>query len=357
MIFMCGCITEYDAKEVNETVDILIVDGTITNDTTYITLSKAVPLTDEINDMLYINNATLYVECNDGTQSINSVAEGQGKYLIKTGKLNDNYQYRLKIFIDEKEYQSEYLSPLITPEIDSISLIKAGKGKPVYICVSARDSRNQSPYYLWSYKEDWEFKTRLRANAFRDNGIIIAATSQNNRYYCWQSDRSHTLLLGETSKLNDNIISEKKLIEMDPSDDRLSELYHISVTQNLIRKEAYDYYANLQKNIEQTGSLFSPIPSEMRGNIICVANPEMHVVGYVEVSTTSRKKRFIWKSEEIYEEPRSLCQQQINATAIADALYIYDPLVENLYAPRECVDCTVNGTKTRPDFWPDNGHY
>ncbi len=354
---MCGCITEYEAKEINETVDILIIEGTITNDTTYVMLSKAVPLVNEINDMIYIDNATLYVECNDGTQSINSIAEGQGKYLIKTGKLNDNCQYRLKIFIDEKEYQSEYLSPLITPEIDSISWVKEGKGKPVYICVSARDSRNQSPYYLWSYKEDWEFKTRLRASAFRDNGIIIIATSQNNHYYCWQSDKSHTLLLGETSKLNDNVISEKRLIEMEPTDDKLSELYHISVTQNLIRKEAYDYYANLQKNIEQTGSLFSPIPSEMRGNITCVANPEMHVVGYIEVSTTSRNKRFIWKSEGIYEEPYSPCIKQIDAAVVANTIYMYSSIGEHSYAPRECVDCTVKGTKKRPDFWPDNGHY
>ena len=32
-------------------------------------------------------------------------------------------------------------------------------------------------------------------------------------------------------------------------------LYYIDVKQNRIRKEAYDYFVNLQRNIEQAGSI------------------------------------------------------------------------------------------------------
>lgn len=38
--------------------------------------------------------------------------------------------------------------------------------------------------------------------------------------------------------------------------------------------------------------MFAPIPSEMKGNIRCVTDPEVPVIGFVEVATVTRLKRF-----------------------------------------------------------------
>jgi hypothetical protein len=94
---------------------------------------------------------------------------------------------------------------------------------------------------------------------------------------------------------------------LDPSDEKLSILYYISVTQQQLRREAYDYYFNLQKNISQSGSIFFPIPAEITGNIRCLTHPERPVIGYVEVSTTVTAQRFIPESTGLYEPPMVQC--------------------------------------------------
>ena len=45
-----------------------------------------------------------------------------GVYTIPMGELNPAYKYRLSINWNNKEYKSEYLNPLDTPVIDSISV-------------------------------------------------------------------------------------------------------------------------------------------------------------------------------------------------------------------------------------------
>ncbi len=255
LIFSWGCITEYEDAGNGTLVDILAVEGIITNDTTYITLSKGVRLTDQINDLAYVNHAILSVECNDGTQ-MPSVLVGKGKYMVETRQLNPDKAYRLKILLDGEEYQSEYLTPLFTPEIDSISWKKEALGQPVHICVSTRDPQNQSHYYLWSYKEDWEIMAPLRGNARYIGGKLVWFTEENNRYYCWKSFESNSLSLGSTARLTDNKISELTLAQFNPSDNRFSVLYYIYVRQNMVRKEAHDYYANLKKKFRTNRKYF-----------------------------------------------------------------------------------------------------
>ena len=120
-------------------------------------------------------------------------------------------------------------------------------------------------------------------------------------------------------------------------------LYYIDVKQNRIRKEAYDYFVNLQRNIEQAGSIFSPIPSERRGNISCVSDPKEWVIGYVDVTNTTIMKRFMPELRDFYETSYD-CAKNI-LTGIAPDGYTYyiysgSPTTPNIYAPFRCVDCT-----------------
>ena len=53
--------------------------------------------------------------------------------------------------------------------------------------------------------------------------------TSNNIYYCWGSKCSADFLLGSTERLSSNTISQAKLIEIEPSDEKLSILYYVSV--------------------------------------------------------------------------------------------------------------------------------
>lgn len=369
ILFLCisfsfsGCITDYVAKGLEEERDLLVVEGLITNDQSTITLSRSVGLTEIFEGTEYINNARVWVESEDGNYIRTGSLLEKGEYWIETGELNANTKYRLRISLEGEEYESDFLSPLFTPEIDSLFYIKAGKGEPVFICVSTHDLQDQSRYYRWSYNEVWEIKADLMANArWNEDGRIVLMDfrSSDNTYYCWGYDHSKTLILDTSEKLKENIISRKKLVEIPTDHDKISQLYYIAVEQTMIRKEAYDYFTNLQKNIESSSSIFAPIPSETYGNIKCTTTPGIPIVGYIDVATTVREEKYIPASEGLFEPVRSFCYNEITELLpngpFSMAVYQYDPPGATLYAPYKCVDCTMRykATKKKPDFWPND---
>ncbi len=362
--FLClsGCITEYTPDNIEEIDNLIIVDGTITDGVSTFQLGYSVGIIQKLTGDETIDNAAIYIETEDGTQ-MNGDFIGKGLYTVNTGNLNPDSKYRLRISINGNEYQSSFLSPLITPEIDSIFPMKKGPGEPVFMCIDTKDTKNQSRYYRWSYKENWEVMAELYANAGVDdfgNLVYYDLISSNNTYYCWGRDSSKTLILASSEKLSSNIISQKRLVEIPCDNDKLSVLYHISVEQMLIRKEAYDYFQNLQKNVEQTGSIFSPVPSEMKGNIECITNPDLPVIGYIEVSTKTTKELFIPENRGLYESPSKYCSRHITSDPdFAYPNYAYYYVASGSppeYAPFECVDCRrkFRASKNKPDFWPNN---
>ena len=53
----------------------------------------------------------------------------------------------------------------------------------------------------------------------------------------------------------------------------------------------------MKKNTEDIGSFFGPLPSELKGNIHCLTNPEEPVIGFVTSSAATQKRIFIDASQ------------------------------------------------------------
>jgi hypothetical protein len=376
-VVFSSCVDRFEPETTGVSLkDLLVVDGSITAGVTTIKLSRSVGIKTESTEGSGIDNATLYVACDDGSRFSSVTYRGEGTYEIETPVLDPGKQYCLHISLaGGEEYESSYLAPLFTPDIDSISWQKQGGGEPIYITVSTHDEAAHSPYYRWTYKEDWEFKAELFAAArfvATIEGIdyfrMYDQQTSNNVYYCWGSGHSASFILGSSEQLSSNTISHKRLTGIEPSDEKLSILYYISVTQQQLRKESYDYYANLQKNISQSGSIFSPIPAEMTGNIRCLTHPEHPVIGYVEISTIVSADRFIPETAGLYEPPLGQCAPQVVHAMWKDVISntIYEFIQEQgqgpepymivgtpmSYGPSSCLDCTTRGTKNKPAAWP-----
>ncbi|MDR3141005.1 MAG: DUF4249 domain-containing protein [Tannerellaceae bacterium] len=350
-----SCLDTFEPEGLQTMEGLLVVDGAITSGVTTIELSRTIQMETEWYNSPVISEADLYVECSDGSRFTRTTYSGDGIYEIETGELQPDKQYRLHISLDGEAYESEYLSPLLTPEIDSVSWQKREPGAPVYITVSTHDEAGQSSYYRWTYRENWEFKSELFAEYGELNQIemYFDLLTPNNTYYCWGSNHSRSFVLATSDKLSENIISHKRLVAIPPGDEKISELYHIAVSQYQIRKAAYDYFLNLQKNISQTGSIFSPIPSEIRGNVHSLTSPGAWVIGYVEVSVASTKEQFMPELILAYEEPEKTCSKQISVSRLDGIIYMMSKGSQSaLYAPRRCLDCTSRGSKNKPSFWP-----
>lgn len=359
LLSLAACVTDF-TPEVKGVSGILVVDGTITDGESVFRLSRSVGITDDIRSADTITNAEVSVERSDGA-FFKACQESKGAYRAINGALDPNLEYRLNISLDGKHYQSTFLKPLISAGIDSLSYQMTENEEDVTIHVSSHAGKDDPPYYRWTYKETWEVKARLYANARIENGQLIwhNAYSSENTYYCWVRDSSKTLLLGTAEKLAENRLVNYKLIEIPVTDDRISVLYHVEVCQNQIRKEAYDYFKILRDEIERTGNLFSPIMSAGdNGNIFCLSDPDELVIGYVEVATMARAAIFI-PYDNVYSPPNTgLASCDIvsakGTLPMGKAWYVY----MDLAATPHCVDCRLmrGATKNRPVWWP-NEHY
>ncbi len=363
-----SCVSEYEQKGIDTYGGILVVEGMITDDVTRITLSLSWPLYQKEDDAEMARFpdpavTQLYVETESGQRFPSSYTYGEGSadpgyYLVENGKLEVNQRYRLYIESAGNTYATEYLLPISTPPIDEIKIVQRAVEDPVLITVTTHDPADKSPYYRWSYKEAWEFKTELKANYGTLNGVTgdFSLLTSFNKYYCWGEDESKSMILGRTDKFSENIVKEKTLVEIRAADEKLSIMYYVAVTQNQIRKEAYTYFENIQKNIEQTGGIFSSIPSEMKGNIQCLTQPDIPVIGYVDVSVTQTMEQYLPEVVQFYQPPVSNCNKQFTEDGLTPGIEIYSyvqgPPPKIVYAPRYCVDCTMRGTKNRPANWP-----
>ena len=406
MFVLAGCIERFEPK-IEGIESILVVEGIITGGTTQITLSKSVGLdVSSALDFVTEDNALVYVVCDDGTQSEEAYSSGNGTYLIKTDELRKEAKYCMVVNVNDTVYQSEFISPVTTPPVNvSFSC----DDEDIHVCITTQSIDNQTGYYLWSFKEDWEIHSYVHGpyvvinigtdypagiyginpetqrkldeliNAgwdiveigFHDrnifNGYVRVANnihSPNNKYYCWKTDGSKIIITGTTDNLIDNNIREKRIKSFPRIDDRTSVLYRAQVTQTGIHKEAYDYYSNVLKNMTQTGSIFSPIPSEITGNIKCISNPDIPVIGYVDVSTT-RTKDIQYLDNKFWDPSFRRghclqCESEITPplnpimTLLGNKWVIFNdkPL---LYIMEVCVDCTqIGGTKIKPEDWPND---
>ncbi|MDR2811247.1 MAG: DUF4249 domain-containing protein [Tannerellaceae bacterium] len=364
MLPFAGCINEFIPKDIREESGLLIIDGTITDGESVFTLSRSVGISEKLSEEAMINHAVVTVESNDGAR-IPAAFGGEGRYTAQTGHLDANLQYRLSVEVDGETFQSEYLSPIITAEIDSVFLTKEGKGAPVLVRLSANGG-NGSKYYRWKYRETWEVKAERYADARWNDGpgeeevIFHTLHTSQNTYYCWGRDSSKTLLLGDTEKLSQNIISQQTIAEIPCNHDKFSILYHIEAEQMQLREAAYRYLSDMQERAERTGDLFSPVLSAgLRGNIRCAGDPERLAIGYIDVSTTTRKDRYVWEREGFYEPPQveladwggRLCSDYSWTESHHPPILVYR---ESTVDVIHCVDCREkeHASKNKPVGWP-----
>ena len=144
-------------------------------------------------------------------------------------------------------------------------------------------------------------------------------------------------------------------------------MYFVELSQIRLTEEAYRFWETVRNNSTNVGGLFSPEPSEMRGNIVNVDDPDELVLGYVSVSTCTRKKMFVDNYDTRFSNWRGPSYGLVEPFPdIPDEWRKYygwkyrygwlnDETGQTVWAPIECIDCRASGgTKERPWWWINN---
>lgn len=356
-----ACRDEFDADVQSQDQTFLVVEGNLNagNDSTIIRLTRTFAL-DGNARLVSENNATLTVEGNDNTTRP-LIPKGGGYYVSPNLNLVIGTQYRLRIrTIAGKEYLSEYVKARVTPPIDSINSEERDDGQ-LWIYANTHDPAAATRYYRWSFDETWEINSSFYSMYIYENGSVRPRNMPAEEvFYCWKYDTSKSVLLANSNNLTEDKIFRAPLTRIPFSNEKLSVRYSIQVRQYALDKDAYNFYEMMKKNTEEIGGIFTPQPSELKGNIKCTSDPAEYVLGFVTASTVDTKRIFVRLSRPAFS---LYCPQKIVTTIPDSTDYYfqhgdYMPYDYNfndftyLSSVPQCVDCRERGgSLKRPTYW------
>lgn len=368
MELVSSCVTPFEPEGVVFNERMLVIEGNIlVNDFTRVVLSHSKAL-DEPEGVEYVKMAQVWVESDKGEKyySRRVVSGDKVVYEINTAGADVRDNYRLVVNVEGKVYESDFVPVKISPEIDEIGFTLSKDSTEVTFHVNSHDPLKKTNYYMWSYREDWEFNSYIYSMfEYEPNSKkIYEIPHEDNRNTCWNHSVSRDILIASTEHLSEDRVFQKKLVSIGNTDNKINYLYSMQLSQIALTREGYIYWENIRKNSDDIGGIFAPQPSEIAGNIKCVTDPSEKVIGFISASAVSRKRIFTYSWEiGIYRSPLYCNTEPIGGSlALRDSLYaigydvvFYTPETgESVWSPKTCVDCRLFGTKTKPSFWPND---
>lgn len=368
-----SCKESYEPAVIKANKNFLVVDGVINmgaNAVTAIKLSRTRNVTDSAVQSQPEMGAQVSIKSSGGREYFLHEASN-GIYESEPLNLSLNETYALQVIAQGSTYLSDYVTPKATPSVDSIQWTYAGDG--VTLFANAHDPQNKTHYYRWEFTETWQYHSIYEAEVGVDNGLMyyVVDRPQDQRFNCWQTANSTTIMLGSSTALAQDVISHDSITHIPQNDVKIEVRYSILLRQYALDTAAYQYWQLLQKNTQQLGSLFDAQPTQLTGNVHNTTNASEPVLGYISASTIEEKRLFIANREvpnwnAVVYSGRS-CDDLIIGTDESNFLiYNYpDPEYGPYYftgggigppqlkiARKTCLDCTLaGGTNQPPSFW------
>lgn len=368
ILMFSGCKERFDLELEATNTRLLVVEGLINTGVggqTIIKLSRTTPAAASGNTIVAETGAQIAIESDDN-QSYPLVETGSGTYKSASLNLLVTKKYRLKITSKNRQYTSDYVEVKSSPPISEVTWEVKPNGVQLY--VSTEDPTNEARYYRWDFEDTWIFNANYQSLLiWNGTGLRARNWDTEDIYKCFMTSTSTSIVVGSSIKLANDIIDKQPLAFIPLTSEKFTEKYSVLVKQYALTKEAFSFWDNLRKNTESLGTIFDAQPSQLIGNIRNINDPNEKVLGYISAGSIQTRRIFIDRTQlpDVVVSPSLKCNPEFtvdlnNTNLFADPRYL--PIGELLNdvgqligyrgIVRECADCTLRGTKTKPDFWP-----
>jgi hypothetical protein len=334
----------------------LVVDGLITNDPGpyQVKLFYSSKVDTSLAQPEYEQGASVWIIDDVGNkEQLNEIMPG----LYETdasgirGELGRSYSLQIRTN-SGTEYSSapQLLSP--AGEIDNLyaefekNVIIFRDADPVdafSVFVDAHGNADRTNLFRWRWTGTYKVKTypELR-QIFTKNGPIpdppacsgyivqqggIKQVGGCTCCICWTTEFNTNAIVSDNRFVNDELFTKVEVAKLPASGLRFYDKYYIEVEQLSISDAVYDFWKLAGAQQKGLGSLFQPNSVKVRGNVVCVADPEKEVLGVFSVSAVTRKTLFL------------------------DANQVPFDIEPLLVINEDCRDALSNGTLQKPPFW------
>ncbi|MBN2350178.1 MAG: DUF4249 domain-containing protein [Bacteroidales bacterium] len=363
-----GCVEPF-TPDLNEYKELLVITGEITSQEGIqtVNISRSSPL----SDPQYIPEQGCSVEVLDNKGNHFDYSETDpGKYscYIEQQFLSIGTNYKIKVTTSQgKEYQSEYDSMAPAAPVDSIYYkIENRSASPtepsfpgIQIYLDLKAPENFAKNYLWKLEETWEYRSKyLITFRYEDGEIIHYEPTIDSLWACWMIKDIHGLYTESTENLLQNQKKQIPLNFVSNQSPRLQVRYSLLVKQYSLSDKAYEYWKRQRIETQETGELYDSQPTNAKGNLFCVNNPDEPVLGFFGASAIAEKRVF-FDNKFYFQIFNFICEIDtiVNYNDFEDPYYMISLADDGFGAPfgtarEECFDCTKRGgTNIMPKFW------
>lgn len=223
--------------------------------------------------------------------------------------------------------------------------------------VDFKNKEKTNSYYLYNIEDTYEYQSDFTVD------LIFHGTAKQPLdtfgYVCWKTEHIQEYFVHK-SIATGSIQHQTLPLQYVPTTSRkMARRYSILLKQLAISEEAFDFFFSInEQNNNET--MNSNQPYRIKGNLNCVSNPDVTVLGYFIVAGETEKRVFFDKPYYIKFD-YDVCVPNVEAASMATTMgtetaplyftFTADGL--GLAAP-ECFDCKLKGgTVEKPDFWID----
>lgn len=374
-VFM-ACREPYDPEINSEDLNVLVVEGHIETEggSSWVSLSTTGSLDDYFNSYFPIQGAQVRIlDQNNGSYTLDE--NNPGRY---TGSpaLSSDQQYKLVITTSENgTYESDWLLPIDSSPIDDIGYKPEGGTQDLEVYVSTHGTE-EAQYFIWDYEETYIFRAGIpcfyKYDAVRDT-VVFRSNPADRIERCWRTEYTDLINIGSASQFAENFIFEKKIQHIPYGSEKMTERYSILVNQRAISREAYTFFNIMEKNTNDMGDIFSPLPSNLSSNLHHLTDPNKRVIGMVTAGNSVSMRVFFDRSEidfwrvdnpyyagcEMYDDTIKISEQRFWFQDLgANPVLVVEGPTGGILGYRgasvRCTDCTLRGVNVAPDFWVDN---
>jgi len=164
----------------------------------------------------------------------------------------------------------------------------------VEVYATFNDPPDEQNFYLWrnngTYKLESFPQDHVRVNFFGETIPDPLPCCDE----CWVTEPDGDPNLRIFKDFNFDGISNTQLVAFIKDDGfKYREKYYIRIEQLAISKPTYEFFNLINEQLSITGGIFDPPPSEIKGNILNLDEPDVEAIGYFFAADVSTKEMFL----------------------------------------------------------------